>query len=348
MFRSLLVIITLASTLFGCQLESARTSVQSPTTSEVEGDYTCPMHPEIRSKAKGECPKCKMPLVAVQPEIPDYFNVKMEATPAAPKPKEPVKLKFWIFNPKTGALEKEFGLLHEKMFHLFIISQDLSQFQHIHPVFNADGSFSVETVLPQAGRYKVYTDFYPKSGIPQVIQENLTTAGYKTDLFAGAAKLKPDEVMTKVFSPVKITKENAANLGVEFASLEAKTVNDLKVEVKIEQPEIIAGKPTHFIYQLSDAKTGEPIKDLSPYLGAFAHTLILSEDQIDYVHSHPEELPPDPFDMTVTDDSLFLGGPTINFEALLPRPGMYRIWTQFLRGDTMTVAVFTVHAKRLM
>ncbi|HEX8721590.1 MAG TPA: heavy metal-binding domain-containing protein [Pyrinomonadaceae bacterium] len=26
--------------------------------------YTCPMHPDIRSRARGECPKCGMALVA--------------------------------------------------------------------------------------------------------------------------------------------------------------------------------------------------------------------------------------------------------------------------------------------
>jgi hypothetical protein len=31
------------------------------------------------------------------------------------------------------------------------------------------------------------------------------------------------------------------------------------------------------------------VTDLQPYLGAFGHALILSEDMRDYVHSHPFE-----------------------------------------------------------
>lgn len=318
---------------------------QSAASSDEE--YTCSMHPEIRSKAKGKCSKCAMALVSVNPAVSDEFVLKMAASPAAPKPLEKVRLQFSIFNPKTSDLVKEFSLLHEKLFHLFVVSQDLTQFQHIHPVFNADGSFSIETVLPQAGRYKIYCDFYPVEGSPQVLQQNIATFGYTEDLFKAKPKITPETVFTKTVTGEKITKENADNLGVVYSSLKAKPLNDLKVELKISALPIIAGKPTELKYHLTDAKTGEVIKDLSPYLGAWGHTLILSEDQTDYVHSHPSELPPDMFDLQETDESKFLGGPEVTFEAMFPEPGNYKIWTQFLRGDTITTVTFTVRAERL-
>lgn len=313
----------------------------------VEGEYTCSMHPSVRSNAKGKCPKCGMELIPVLPEIVDDFDLKMEVSPAAPKPNEKMKLKFRILNPKTGVLVKDFGLLHEKKLHLFIISQDLTQFQHIHPAYNNDGSFAIETSLPQRGHYKIYTDFYPLAGTPQVLQQNITTVDFKTDLFAGIPSIKPDVILTKICEGEKITKENAERLGVEFSSLKAKTLNNLKVELKLEPPEIVTGYPTHLVYHLTDAKTGEPIKDLSPYLGSFGHALILSKDQIEYIHSHSEELPPDPLDPDIIDESLFLAGPKVTFEALFPHPGIFRIWAQFLRGDTLTTVTFTVAAKRM-
>ncbi len=312
-----------------------------------DAEYTCPMHPDVRSKTKGKCPQCAMALVSVNPAVADDFGLKMEATPAAPKANEKVKLRFSIFNPKTGEQVKEFTMLHEKLFHLFVISQDLTQFQHIHPVFNADGTFTIETVLPKAGRYKIYCDFYPVDGAPQVLQQSLTTAGYRDDLFIAQAKLTPETVLTKTVSGAKITKESAANVGVSFASLKQTNAGDLQIELKVEPQQIIAGRPTTLKYQLTDTKTGQAVRDLSPYLGAWGHTLILSEDQTDYVHSHPLELPPDLFDASETDESKFLGGPAITFEALFPREGNYRIWTQFLRGDVITTVTFTVRAERL-
>jgi hypothetical protein len=280
-------------------------------------NYTCSMHPEIRTSAPGKCPKCEMPLTAVTPEIPDEFNLKMEASPKPPKPNEKVRLRFMVYNPKTGEKVKQFQVMHDKLYHLFVVSQDMSEFQHIHPEFESDGTFTIETVLPRAGQYKIYSDFYPADGTPQVLQHNLMTAGYKSDLAASQARLIADASLTKV-------------------------VDGMKIELKLEPLQMIAGQPATLKYHITDAKTGEPVRDLVPYLGAWGHTLILSEDQSDYVHSHPEETVPEG-----NDRAKLRGGPDVTFGALLPHAGNYRIWTQFLRGETLTTVSFTVRAERL-
>jgi hypothetical protein len=279
--------------------------------------YTCSMHPDVRSETAGKCPKCEMPLVAVIPAINEYFNLQVECQPANPKPNDKVRLRFTIFNPKTGERVKDFLVLHEQLFHLFVVSQDMTEFQHIHPDFQKDGSFVIETVLPKPGQYKIYSDFYPADGTPQVLQANLSTAGAPVDLFSAQPSLVPDTTLSK-------------------------TVDGLKIDLKLDPEEIIAGRPVSLIYTLSDAKTGEPVRDLVPYLGAWGHTLILSEDQSDYVHSHPEEALTD-----AEGKKLEKGGPTVTFSALMPRPGRYRIWSQFQRGDRLTTVSFTVKAERL-
>src|SRR5205085_5340321 len=163
---------------------------------------------------------------------------------------------------------------------------------------------------------------YPSDGTPQVLQQHIATAGYKPDLVGAMAHLVADTTFVK-------------------------TVDGLKVELKLEPEQVIAGQPVALKYHLTDAKTGAPVRDLLPYLGAMGHTLILSEDQADYVHSHPVELPLDAFDPENSDESKFLGGPEVTFEAMFPEPGNYKIWTQFLRGDTLTTVTFTVRAERL-
>jgi hypothetical protein len=116
----------------------------------------------------------------------------------------------------------------------------------------------------------------------------------------------------------------------------------MKIELKLEPATIIAGQPVALKYHLTDAKTEQPVRDLVPYLGAWGHTLTLSEDQSDYVHSHPEEMVPD-----TADKSKIRGGPDATFNAFFPRPGNYRIWTQFQRGEVLTTVSFTVRAERL-
>jgi hypothetical protein len=61
------------------------------------------------------------------------------------------------------------------------------------------------------------------------------------------------------------------------------------------------------------------IKDtanLEPYLGAMGHLILIHEDAVTFVHSHP-------------DDST--GGPLV-FQARFPKPGRYRAWFQFQRA----------------
>jgi cytochrome oxidase Cu insertion factor (SCO1/SenC/PrrC family) len=50
----------LVVTLLLCAVAPARRA-QAPSETK-EGVYTCPMHPEVKSKKKGRCPKCKMEL----------------------------------------------------------------------------------------------------------------------------------------------------------------------------------------------------------------------------------------------------------------------------------------------
>jgi hypothetical protein len=322
--------------------EAPPSATQSRETVPQADSYTCAMHPDIRTGSPGKCPKCAMALVPVMPEITDYYNLKIESLPPHPKPNERVRLRFSVINPKTGEQVKQFQMLHDKLFHLFIISQDLNEFQHIHPVLEADGRFSVETVLPRAGSYKVYSDFYPAEGTPQVLQQNLVTAGYSPDLVQSGARLALDTTFVKTGQAVKITSENASRIGVEMRELQKTPANEMNIELKIEPPKIIAGQPVTLNYHLTDAKTGKPIGDVAPYLGAWGHTLILSEDQSDYVHSHPEETVPE-----TGDRSKVRGGPDVTFNAFMPKPGNYRIWTQFLRGDVLTTVTFTVRAERL-
>jgi hypothetical protein len=98
----------------------------------------------------------------------------------------------------------------------------------------------------------------------------------------------------------------------------------------------VAGSYSHLTFHLSSAGTGQPVTDLQTYLGAFGHMLIMSEDMRSYVHSHPVEMLP-----TDADLEELRGGPNIMFEGLMPKPGLYRAWTQFRYHDEIHTFVNT-------
>jgi hypothetical protein len=70
--------------------------------------------------------------------------------------------------------------------------------------------------------------------------------------------------------------------------------------------------------------------------------LILSEDQTEAIHSHPEETIPEEADLQKAR-----GGPELSFDVLFPHPGNYRVWAQFLRGDKLSTVAFDLRAERL-
>jgi hypothetical protein len=114
----------------------------------------------------------------------------------------------------------------------------------------------------------------------------------------------------------------------------------VRFELTLNPSEPQGGKNLALNYHLSNEMTGEPLKDLQPYLGAWGHTLILSEDGRDYIHSHPRQLIPDGADRTK-----MISGPDVSFDAFLPRAGLYRVWSQFQRNGELLTVQFTIAAK---
>jgi len=295
---------------------------------ETETAWVCPMHPDYTMDVTGKCPRCGMELVRAAPfDVRDY-QLDFRTVPAVVKPGQKITMRFRIFHPGTGEAMKKFEVVHEKQYHLFVISQDMEFFEHIHPEEQADGTWTIETSLPKPGYYKVLSDFMPSGGAPQFIARPLVTAAYTGDLESSSARLSPDTTLTK-------------------------TVDDITATMAYDPQKCIVGLYCHLNYHLTDTRTGRPITDLQTYLGAFGHTLIMSEDMVDYVHSHPLDIlampdddggPPQFLIPPGADLEKLRGGPDVTFEGLMPKPGRYRAWTQFRRGDKIHTFAFTFEA----
>ena len=271
--------------------------------------YFCPMHPVHTSHEPGRCPICGMALVAGDPFDTSDYGLDFTTSPTAVASGKPFTMTFRVRHPRTGDTVKSYEVVHDKRFHLFLVGHDLGVFEHLHPDLQADGSWEMRVTLPKPGYYRVLSDFLPTGGSPQFLGRTLVTSDFDQDLESQAANLEPDTVLTK-------------------------TVDSIVASVELEPSPMVSGQYGHLQFTLTDVKTGEPVTDLQPYLGAFGHTLILSEDMLDYVHSHPTEGPEH-------DIARGLGGPRVTFEGYMPRPGRYRSWTQFLRNDRLTTVSFT-------
>ena len=302
--RAVLVLVVLPLGLAGCAARAANLElVQADDENEV--GYLCPMHPDHTSELPGQCPICRMTLV--QGAIFDMrdYHLDFETVPAQVKAGEKATLLFSVSHPGTGEKIKKFELTHDRPYHLFVISQDMEFFQHIHPEQNEDGTWAIEVVLPKPGYYALLSDFLPSGGATQFLTRPLVTAGFSGDLVGQSAQLVPDTWLTK-------------------------TVDELTATIKYDPDIMRSGAYSHITFNLTKSGTEEPVKELQTYLGAFGHMLIMSEDMIDYVHSHPVE-------MIALEANLetIRSGPTVMFEGLMPKPGRYRSWAQFRYNDKL-------------
>jgi hypothetical protein len=231
------------------------------------------------------------------------YRLDVRTEPAVPKAGAPLRLTFSVFHPETGDPVRNFEVTHERRYHLFVISQDMQFFEHIHPEQGADGTWSIDVTLPKPGYYSLLSDFLPAGGTPQFLPRPLVTAGFREDLVAHSARLVPD-------------------------TDRAQTIEDLTATIAFESERVEVGTYNHMSFRLTRAGTGEPVTDLQTYLGAFGHMLMISEDMVDYVHAHPIEMLPADADL-----EQLRGGPDVVFEGLMPKPGRYRAWTQVRYRD---------------
>jgi len=192
-----------------------------------------------------------------------------------------------------------FATVHERLLHLFIVSRDLSHFAHLHPDPQPDGSFVMKEAVPP-GEYMLFADFLPNGGSSQMVPRAFISPGAR----AAVPEQPPASREAKLETSVD---------GVRFL---------LKPE------DVRAGREACLTLRLTDAKTGVPIEDLEPYLGAPAHMLIVRADLTDALHAHPAEI-----------DGR---GPTISFHPLIPADGVYKAWVQIQRGGKVITAAFVV------
>lgn len=252
------MLLSLAVARLAGQQPSAEGTPGAPSTPPAPTgplDYYCPMDRDVRSDKPGVCPRCGMKLAfGVQEEIEYPMNVTF--SPPVFRAGEKVQITFRIADPVTSKAVKHYEIVHEKLFHLFLVSQDLQYFVHDHPVPQADGSFIYEETFPKAGMYRILGDFYPTGGTPQLVPKTVvvpSAAGQEIPL--ALASPKPD--------------------------LDVKHCTNLDVELTTDPPTPIVGLKTLLFFKLN------PADGLEKYIGAWAHMLAASDDLIDLIHDHP-------------------------------------------------------------
>jgi hypothetical protein len=154
---------------------------------------------------------------------------------------------------EDGETVRDFDVEHEKRMHLIVARRDLTGFQHLHPQQDADGTWTTDVRLPDAGSYRLFADFV-----------------HDADPYTLASDLRVDGRATLVDLPEPAPLADA----------------DAGYQVRLDNDPVRPGEPAAL--QFTVHRDGRAVA-VEPYLGAGGHLVTLREGDLAFLHVHPEE-----------------------------------------------------------
>jgi hypothetical protein len=141
-----------------------------------------------------------------------------------------------------------------KLLHFYLIRDDLTGFEHLHPALTPDGTWTVTIRPADAGSYRVFTQFTGRpagQAVSLVLSRPLTVTG-------------PASPPAPLPAPAATTQADGYTLA-------------------------ITGSPRAGTARLTVTVTrnGKPVTNLQPYLGTYAHLTAFHQGDLAFAHLHP-------------------------------------------------------------
>ena len=245
--------------------------------------------------------------------IPSSYLVNWSTSPDAVAGAE-VEFTLQVTDQDGNAIE-DLQQEHQRMVHTIFISQDLTDFQHLHQEDFTDltvenlknATFSFPITLKKAGSYKLGFDYAHRNQYLHT-EDWMEVSG---EPLAGTPT--PDTATTALIDDMELS------LTWDLAPM--------------------AGFETSWVLTVKDTD-GNPVTDITPWLGADAHAIVTDIDLTSIGHTHAwvpgMETAPPGHDMPHT-----YPGPILPFHYTFLNAGTYKMWIQFAR-DRDPSKVYTV------
>jgi hypothetical protein len=223
-----------------------------------------------------------------------------------------------IYNATSGEPITNLDVVHERIVHVFVVSQDMEVFAHIHPEDRVNG-----TELASQGIYIInYT--FPKDGYYAVITD-FTYGGINV-----IKKFQLYVIKDAASSQVNDTKKASVDLD--------RTKIFGEYEVTLNAPEKIeAGSESELDFHIE--KNGEPVRDLQDYLGSEIHVLVIRDDLKFVGHTHTYR---PGHNLHLMKMSQVYYGPDLPVRYTFQYPGTYTIFAQFMHNGKVVTTRFFV------
>jgi Cu+-exporting ATPase len=233
--------------------------------------------------------------------------------PAEVRPGERTRVVVSLRDAETGSPLTDLTRTHEVWMHLIATREDLGTFAHVHPEpTGRPGELAVNLTFPTAGTYDLHTEFAEQGSMSNILDRHTVTVDGPRPTTSSPLVAGPRE---RVVDGVRVTLSGQAK---------ADATSDLT-------------------FTFADARTGEPVEDLDPYLAAAGHIVVLRADGGDFAHAHSEGEASDGEPVFALPGTRF--GPELDAHFRFHTAGMYQLWAQFRLGNGHVITVpFSVEA----
>lgn len=318
LFFAFATVTAFAFIAISCNNDASTTKETTTTDSTAHAhSFRCPMNCEDGKTydKEGRCPVCGMNLEHFD-GLDNGLTYKMQYA-STPAQLEAGKAATLLFTPNVVGKETEPVVLdvqHEKKIHLIVVSDDLGYFEHIHPEYQADGSYKIsalekgktytngpgsnETRFDYGGNYTLFADYLPSGGSHQVEKVSFTVNGTP----------KP----AQTFNTEKLSGSS----------------DNFNVSLKATGGKIVTGTQMHISGMLTKDGKEVDVNTLENYLGAKAHMVVVSLSDKEYLHVHPD-----------------VSGGKFDLHTTFKKPGIYRGWIQFKSGGKVHTVDVTMNVK---
>lgn len=206
--------------------------------------------------------------------------------------------------------------------HVVAVKQDLSWFVHAHPRDAAPGRYGFDVTFPSAGSYLVYGVAAPAGRERQTL---------RTEVVVGAPRTP---------APPDLR----ASPGIRRFGV-------YDVQLTTEPPTPVAGEWTTLRFHLR--RRGVPVTDLRSDAGS-GHLVILDSSATHFVYAHSTDgealhgvraklhAPAAPPSVKRHEHAGDDRGPDVQFHALFPAPGLYKVWAELAPGQELLTADFVI------
>src|SRR5438445_243077 len=86
------------------------------------------------------------------------YDIKLHTSPVSPIANRPTRLLLVVTKLAAHDPIREFDLVHDRLMHLTVVSEDLAFFDHVHPELG-NGVFRLAYRFPEAGPYTLWGQF---------------------------------------------------------------------------------------------------------------------------------------------------------------------------------------------